>query len=211
MVNGGCMKTYTLKDGERFVKAARNAIELYIKSPRFDRGIIEKTLEEYNEKSGVFVTIDHYPTMSLRGCIGFPRAVGPLKTLLVEAAIAAATEDPRFAPLSVHELNEVIIEVSVLTEPQEIKAKTPDEKKKEIKIGRDGLIIEYGFYSGLLLPIVPIEEHWDVDEFLENVCIKAGLPIDAWKRSNVTLYKFQSQVFREEEPNGKVIEIKMEK
>ncbi|MGC8662200.1 MAG: TIGR00296 family protein [Candidatus Micrarchaeia archaeon] len=205
------MKIYTLKDGEKFVKAARNAIELYIKSPHFDKHIVEKTLSEYKENVGVFVTIEHYPTLSLRGCIGFPEAVGPLKNSLVEASIAAATEDPRFMPLSAQELNEVVIEVSILTEPQEINGKTQEEKKKEIKIGRDGLIIEYGFYSGLLLPIVPVEEHWSVEEFLENTCEKAGLQKDFWKRSNAVIYKFQSQVFKEKEPNGSVVEIKMEK
>ena len=204
------MKTYTLKEGEKLVKAARNAIELYIKSPRFEKSMIENTLSEFNEKAGVFVTINHYPTMSLRGCIGYPRAIGPVKKLLIDAAIAAATEDPRFIPLSVGELNDVIIEVSILSEPQQIKG-TPEEIKKEIKIGRDGLIIEYGYYSGLLLPIVAVEEKWNVEEFLKNVCIKAGLHPNMWRRSDITLYKFQTQVFREEEPNGKIVEIKMER
>lgn len=204
------MKTYTLKEGEKLVKAARNAIELYIKSPRFEKSMIEKTLSEFNEKAGVFVTINHYPTMSLRGCIGYFKAIGPVKRLLVEAAIAAATEDPRFIPLSVGELNDVVIEVSILSEPQQLKG-TPEEIKKEIKIGRDGLLIEYGYYSGLLLPIVAVEEKWSVEKFLENVCIKAGLHPHMWKRSDITLYKFQTQVFREEEPNGKVVEIKMER
>ena len=204
------MKIYTLKEGEKLVKAARNAIELYIKSPRFEKSMIEKTLSEFNEKAGVFVTINHYPTMSLRGCIGYFKAIGPVKRLLVEAAIAAATEDPRFIPLSVGELNDVVIEVSILSEPQQLKG-TPEEIKKEIKIGRDGLLIEYGYYSGLLLPIVAVEEKWNVEKFLENVCIKAGLHPHMWKRSDITLYKFQTQVFREEEPNGKVVEIKMER
>jgi uncharacterized protein (TIGR00296 family) len=204
------LKTYTLKEGEKLVKAARNAIELYIKSPRFEKSMIEKTLSEFNEKAGVFVTINHYPTMSLRGCIGYFKAIGPVKRLLVEAAIAAATEDPRFIPLSVGELNDVVIEVSILSEPQQLKG-TPEEIKKEIKIGRDGLLIEYGYYSGLLLPIVAVEEKWSVEKFLENVCIKAGLHPHMWKRSDITLYKFQTQVFREEEPNGKIVEIKMER
>jgi len=204
------LKIYTLKEGEKLVKAARNAIELYIKSPRFEKSMIEKTLSEFNEKAGVFVTINHYPTMSLRGCIGYFKAIGPVKRLLVEAAIAAATEDPRFIPLSVGELNDVVIEVSILSEPQQLKG-TPEEIKKEIKIGRDGLLIEYGYYSGLLLPIVAVEEKWNVEKFLENVCIKAGLHPHMWKRSDITLYKFQTQVFREEEPNGKVVEIKMER
>ena len=172
--------------------------------------MIEKMLSEFNEKAGVFVTIDHYPTMSLRGCIGYSRAIGPVKRLLVEAAIAAATEDPRFIPLSVGELNDVIIEVSILSEPQQLKG-TPEEIKKDIKIGRDGLIIEYGYYSGLLLPIVAVEEKWNVEKFLENVCVKAGLHPNMWKRSDITLYKFQTQVFREEEPHGKIVEIKMER
>ncbi|MGC8710386.1 MAG: TIGR00296 family protein [Candidatus Micrarchaeia archaeon] len=203
------MKVYKLSEGEKLVKSARNAIELYLRSPKFDRSIIEKSLAEFNDNVGVFVTIEHYPTMSLRGCIGFPRAVGPIKKTLVEAAIAAATEDPRFIPLSHVELDDIIIEVSILTEPVLIGG-TPSEIKRQIKIGKDGLIIEYGYESGLLLPIVAVEQKWNEEEFLNNVCIKAGLREDTWKHGNATLYKFSTQVFREESPNGKVIEVKLE-
>jgi uncharacterized protein (TIGR00296 family) len=204
------MKTYKLSEGERLVRAARNAIELYLRSPNFNSSIIEKSLSEFNDNAGVFVTIEHYPTMSLRGCIGFPRAVGPIKKTIIDAAIAAATEDPRFIPLSHVELDDIIIEVSILTEPELIGGK-PSEIKKQIKIGRDGLIIEYGYESGLLLPIVAVEQKWNEEEFLNNVCIKAGLSENTWKHGNATLYKFSTQVFREESPNGNVIEVKLER
>ncbi|MEM3204842.1 MAG: TIGR00296 family protein [Candidatus Micrarchaeaceae archaeon] len=203
------MKVYSLEEGEKLVKMARYAIELHLKSPNFSKSIIERQIGEFNQRYGVFVTIEHYPTKELRGCIGFMKAAGPIKSSLVDAAVAAATEDPRFVPLSHRELNDVTIEVSILSEPKRITG-TPEEIEKSIKIGRDGLIIEYGFYSGLLLPIVAVEQKWNAREFLENVCIKAGLHKESWKQPGVELYTFSTQVFRETEPNGSVIEINLD-
>ena len=102
---------YSIEDGTLLIKAARTAIELSLKSPRFSRLMVERILSGFTESSGVFVTLEHYPTMSLRGCIGYPNPIGPLKRLLVEAAIAAAFEDPRFTPVSEPELSELIVEV----------------------------------------------------------------------------------------------------
>lgn len=201
------MNVYSLTDGENLVKAARYSIELYLKSPNFDRSVMKGTLEKYVEKRGMFVTLEHYPTMALRGCVGFPKPSGSVGALLVEAAIAAAAEDPRFVPISHQELKETVIEVSILSDPEIVNKATAEARKREIKVGRDGLIVHYGFNSGLLLPIVAVEQDWDREEFLEGVCEKAGLPVDAWKRSNISLYKFTTQVFKETEPEGQVKEI----
>jgi hypothetical protein len=201
---------YSLEEGSTLVKAARSTIELYLKSPRFSRLMIERYLQRFDTSSGVFVTLEHYPTMTLRGCIGFPNPIGPLKRLLVEAAIAAAFEDPRFPPISDHELGELVIEVSVLTKPEHIDKSTVSGRLKEIKIGRDGLMINYGFKSGLLLPIVAVHELWNKEEFLNNLCLKAGLPEDAWKRPEISLYKFSTQVFKEKEPMGTVEEVPLD-
>ncbi len=201
---------YSLEDGAFLIKAARNAIELYLKSPRFSRLMVERTLERFNTSTGVFVTLEHYPTRTLRGCIGYANPVGPLKKLLVEAAIAAAFEDPRFPPISEQELSELIVEVSILTKPEHIGSASVSGRLKEIKVGRDGLMITYGFKSGLLLPVVAMEELWNKEEFLRNLCLKADLPEDAWKRPEISLYKFSSQVFREAEPSGAVEEVQLD-
>lgn len=205
------MDGYSLSDGETLVKAARYAIDLNLKSPNFDRHIIEKTLEKFKDKRGVFVTLESYPTMSLRGCIGFPHATGHVGRLLVDAAILAASDDPRFNPLTHRELEETVIEVSILSDPELIRKDTPEARKREIKIGRDGLIIAYGFNTGLLLPIVAVEQKWNKDEFLDGICEKARLSHDSWKRPDVTLYKFTTQVFKEISPEGEVKEIYLER
>ncbi len=190
------------------VKAARNAIELYLRNPHFSKNLVKSSIEHRNEYYGVFVTLEHYPTRTLRGCIGFPRAIEPIKSSLVEAALSAAFDDPRFVPVSVHELDSLVVEVSILSEPKETR-KDLKSRLKEVEVGRDGLLVEYGFYSGLLLPIVPVEEKWGKEQFLEETCIKAGLPADYWKRPDVKLYKFETQIFREEEPGGNVREVSL--
>jgi uncharacterized protein (TIGR00296 family) len=201
---------YSVDDGSMLVKAARNTIELYLKSPKFSRYMIEKYLKGFESSSGVFVTLEHHPTMTLRGCIGFPNPVGPLKKLLIEAAIGAAFEDPRFAPLSEQELGETVVEVSVLTKPELIDQSSASGRMKEIKVGRDGLMIKYGYKTGLLLPIVAVQELWNKEEFLKNLCLKAGLAEDAWKRPEIDLYKFSTQVFKEKEPAGAVEEVHLD-
>ncbi len=170
---------------------------------------MEKTLHEFTQKHGVFVTLYHYPTKTLRGCIGFSEGIGEVRKLLVEAAVAAATEDPRFVPISHLEFEHMVIEVSVLTKPERIHGNA-EQVKKQVKIGRDGLVIEYGYHKGLLLPIVPVEERWSIPMFLDNVCLKAGLPEHTWMHGTAVLYKFSTQVFRETAPNGNVEEVMLE-
>ncbi len=195
----------SLKEGEELVKTARKVVELALEGKEFQPS--EEFKKKYSEKRGVFVTIKTFPEKELRGCIGYPYPIFPLWKALIDSAKAAAFEDPRFPPLRKDEINKVIFEVTVLTPPQEIKYKDPSELLEKIKIGKDGLIIQYGPYSGLLLPQVPVEEGWDVVEFLSYTCLKAGLPPDCWTWKGIKIYKFQGQIFEEVEPKGKVVEV----
>jgi len=203
------MKAYSLSEGELLVKAARNAIEIYLTSSNFRREAVESSLVGFERRHGVFVTIYHYPTRTLRGCIGFTEGVAPIRKLIVDAAISAAVEDPRFVPLSHLELEHVTIEVSVLSEAARIMGE-PSKIRDQVEVGKDGLIVEYGYNRGLLLPIVAVEEGWGAEEFLDNVCIKAGMGRQMWKRPEVSIYKFSTQVFAEAEPRGRIREVKLE-
>ena len=183
--------------GEKLVRYARNVIENYV------RGNKIYDIENFEEKTGVFVTINTYPEKELRGCIGIPEPIMPLKKAIKEAAISAC-HDPRFPNLREEELNKIIVEITILSPPDLIKAK-PIDYPKYIEVGKDGLMVERGFYRGLLLPQVAVEYNWDSKEFLRNTCIKAGLSPNAWLDKNTKVYKFQGEIFMEEEPRGKIV------
>ena len=191
-------------EGAELVKLARRAVETYLR----DYAIIRPE-EDSPDRAGVFVTLNYLTPNNeehLRGCIGFLLPEKTLQHSVVEAAIAAATEDPRFPPVDRQELDNILFEVSVLTPPEEIRAK-PAEYEKEIRIGRDGLVLRWRHGSGLLLPQVPLELKWDVDEYLANICYKAGAPTDAWLNPEAKLYRFQAIVFKEMTPKGAVIRL----
>ncbi|MDJ0270441.1 MAG: TIGR00296 family protein [Aigarchaeota archaeon] len=191
--------------GALLVRTAREAIELFL-----ERGEImdaQNTEDILSEKRGVFVTLNTYPNMMLRGCIGFPYPIMPLMEAVIKAAISAAVNDPRFPPLTRGELDNVVVEVSVLTPPEEIAVSKPSELAKEIVIGRDGLIIESNEGSGLLLPQVAVEEGWDAEEFLTHLCIKAGLRPTYWLEGRATIKRFTAQIFAEKTPKGDVVEV----
>ena len=190
--------------GEELVRLARTAAERYVR----ESIIIEPEKGDLT-MSGVFVTLNFVKGEEehLRGCIGFAMPYKPLRQSVIEAAIAAATEDPRFPPVDSKELGEITFEVSVLTEPEEL---GPDYKQR-IKIGRDGLLLRWKHGSGLLLPQVPVELGWDVDKYLANVCYKAGAPIDALQDPSSKLYSFRAIVFKERAPRGKVARLEQHK
>jgi uncharacterized protein (TIGR00296 family) len=96
------------------------------------------------------------------------------------------------------------VEITVLTPPEPIGAETPEERLNEIEIGKHGLIIERGPHGGLLLPQVPVEQGWGKEEFLEGLCMKAGLPRDSWRDMKTMLSSFQGVIFSEKEPGGTV-------
>lgn len=176
---------------QKLLKLARLSIET-----SFTKKDLDLTeYREFDKNLGVFVTLKL--NNELRGCIGYPEAYYPLNDSIFKAARAAAFHDPRFMPLEENELKKVKIEISVLTKPKLIKVKDYDGYKDKIDIGKDGLIIEQGQYSGLLLPQVPIELNWDILEYLENLCYKAGLSKDAWTENSTKIYKFQAIVFHE--------------
>ncbi len=166
--------------------------------------------DSLKEPLGTFVTLHTRKGHELRGCIGYPLPIKPLADAVADCAVQSAFHDPRFPSIgSEAEIDELIIEISVLTKPQPIKVSDPSEYLKKIKVGRDGLIAKSGFYSGLLLPQVPVELKWNEEEFLSHTCDKAGLPADSWKTGNVEFESFQAQVFSEITPKGDVEE-KME-
>lgn len=137
----------TIKDGEKAVKLAREIVERYTRKEKLPK--LESYSGVFDEKKGVFVTINTHPAHNLRGCIGIPEPIMPLKNAIREAAVSA-THDPRFPPLKENELDNIVIEVTILTKPQLVKVNKPQEYLEKIKIGRDGLIAEQGFYKGLL-------------------------------------------------------------
>jgi uncharacterized protein (TIGR00296 family) len=196
----------SLEEGTKAVKFARQIISDYIQQT--ERSTV--TLGSlFHEKQGVFVTLHTFPDHELRGCIGIPLPVMSLQEALAEAA-CGVTQDPRFPPLRGNELEAVVVEITVLTKPERITVKQPVDYPKHIVIGKDGLLIEQGFYKGLLLPQVPVEQGWDAEEFLSNACMKAGLTLDAWLDTATKVSKFQGQIFSETKPNGQVKEIQLD-
>ncbi len=159
------------------VLAGRPAPALSVSDPRF------------KEHCGIFVTLKKHG--ELRGCIGLVRGIEPLSKAIGEMAVAAATHDPRFPPVQLNELSEIDIEISILTPMSKV------TDIADIKIGRDGLMLQYRGHSGLLLPQVPVEWNWDVAEFLENLCHKAGLPPGSHLQPGATLLKFSADIFSE--------------
>ena len=190
-------------DGVELVKMARKAVTEFLEN---NSKINDDTFNsKFDLITGVFVTLNKQD--SLRGCIGYPLPVRKLSEGLIDAAISAATQDTRFNPVTVDELDNIIFEVTVLTPPVEIKVDEPSERLKKINVGKDGLIVEKGYASGLLLPQVPTEYGWNTEEFLEHACQKAGLEKNAWKNRDTKISKFQGIIFKEELPNGKIMRI----
>ena len=181
------------------VKAARISIEAETLglSPELDLP------RSFDRKSGVFVTINTFPEGNLRGCIGYPEPVYPLKDALVFSA-QSACHDPRFMPLSEKEAANCTVEVTILSQLVPIEC-DKKELPKRIVIGRDGLIIQFGRRRGLLLPQVPVEWGWDQEEFLRQLSAKAGLPYDAWMLKDSMIWSFTGEIFHELSPKGEIV------
>jgi len=189
--------------GEKIVKLARKAVEKYLNESVV---INADNSNGLSQMAGVFVTLNYLSNNKehLRGCVGFPVAEKTLYQSVIEAAIAAATQDPRFEPINKEDIENIIFEVSVLSPPEKIEVQNPKDYKNHIKIGRDGLILKCKYGSGLLLPQVPVELNWDIDEYLANICYKAGAPPDAWLMPESQLFKFGAVIYKEFKPNGNV-------
>jgi uncharacterized protein (TIGR00296 family) len=194
-----------LEEGKFLVRLARKAVKEHLQT-RKQIKVPEHTSQKFSQPCGVFITINSTKSgeKKLRGCIGYPYPTTPLIQAVIESAINSATQDPRFYPISLDELETVVFEVSVLTPPQIIKVEKPTQYPSKIKVGEDGLIVEKNVFKGLLLPQVPVEWKWDNEQFLCQCCIKAGLPPDCWLLKGTKIYKFQAIIFEEEKPRGQV-------
>jgi len=185
------MREFALNEEEKItlLKIARKTLESFLKEGKIPQfGAVSENLKE---KRGAFVTLKKNGL--LRGCIGRIVADTALYKLISQVVIDSALNDPRFSPVGYEELKDIEIEISVLTPFTEI------ENLEEIEVGKHGLMIRKGFYSGLLLPQVPLEYGWGRETFLKHICLKAGLPPDAYKEKDVLLYKFSAIVFSEKD------------
>jgi uncharacterized protein len=193
-------------EGRTAVKLARKTIESFLSEERLSEPpeLGFELSPVFGEKRGVFVTLTE--NGFLRGCIGHPFPDSTLEEAIMDSAISAATRDPRFPPVGEDELDDIVVEVTVLTPPEKINA-PPKELPNHIEIGRHGLIVKQGYCQGLLLPQVAPENNMDSIDFLNHTCLKAGLSPDAWlKGAEVSC--FEGQIFKEKEPQGEVFEEK---
>jgi len=179
------------------LRIARESLERYVRDG--DRLDVEQypLTPTLRQSHGAFVTLRRGG--DLRGCIGYTRSLEPLALAVRDNAINAGSRDPRFPPVRPEELPGITVEVSALCPGEE-----PDSPfirvndLSEVVLGRDGLFLECGLArGGLLLPQVPVEQGWDLDQFLEALCRKAGVPDGAWRDPENTLYRFSAQVFSE--------------
>ena len=195
----------TREEGEFLVRLARRAAEEYLKTKRVIE-VPKNVSPNLMQRCGVFVTLNSikHGRKELRGCIGLPYPTTPLARAVIESAISSATQDPRFPPVSLEELDYIVFEVSVLTPPQLVQVDRPTEYPSKIRVGRDGLIVERGYYKGLLLPQVPVEWGWNEEEFLCQCCMKAGLSPDCWLLNETKIYRFQAIIFGEKSPKGEI-------
>jgi uncharacterized protein len=194
-------------EGELAVRHARRSLEALLGAPdgSLAGGPGAPLPPRFGDKRGVFVTLRTEPGGELRGCIGFPLPHLPLGRAIGEAAVAAAAEDPRFPPLGPEELGHVTVEVSILSSPEPLDASTPEQLPSQVRVGIDGLILEAEHSSGLLLPQVALEQHWNAQQFLAATCEKAGLRRNRWREPGARFFRFQSAVFAEERPGGRVL------
>jgi uncharacterized protein (TIGR00296 family) len=181
--------------GDILLSISRNTLESIFQKK------VSSNIQEHSilqEKSGVFCTLSKQG--ELRGCIGYPTPEYKLGDALTSATKHSALEDSRFPPVQASELELISIEITVLTPPEKLEVNSPDEYFNLIKIGFDGLIASKGqYHRGLLLPQVPVEQKWTVEEFLDHTCMKAGIfPLNSWKNiDEVTIERFQGKIFSE--------------
>jgi AmmeMemoRadiSam system protein A len=179
------------EDHQYLLNLARESIQHYLKN-KTELQIDKPQNPEFSEIRAVFVTLN--TNGNLRGCIGHMDARISLYNAVIEMAVGAAFEDPRF-PLvrDEAELAGIDIEISILSPMEQI------YDYKKIKLGIDGVWIKKGFRSGVFLPQVATETGWDLDTFLGNLCShKAGLSYDSYKDPGTEIYIYQVEKFKEE-------------
>ncbi len=189
-LEAGAILALSDEDRRKLLRVARETLEAFL-----GKGAVPEWPGESPallQKRGTFVTLWHRESGGLRGCCGeiYPRR--PLIESVAQMAIASATRDPRFAPVRGGEVSVLRIEISALMPLMPIGV-------EEIEVGRHGLFISRGAYSGLLLPEVPTRYDWSREQYLVELCLKAGLPEDAWMAGDVELYAFETEQWGEED------------
>jgi uncharacterized protein len=180
------MSEYSKDERRQLLALARDAIAAALNGHKLD---LASPPEHLAEHRGAFTTL--HIGGELRGCVGYVFPQYSLYRTVAETAIAAALDDPRFPPVEPAELPQLEFEISVLSPVQPI-------DPEDVEIGRHGLVITYGGRRGLLLPQVPVEHKWDRETFLEQTCLKAGLPFDAWQHG-AKIEAFTAEIFRDQD------------
>ncbi|MFH0775021.1 MAG: AmmeMemoRadiSam system protein B [bacterium] len=178
-------KGLTKEEKEELLKIAKDTVELFVKEGKIPGFSLKSS--RLAEPSGVFVTLEK--AGNLRGCIGYIWPIKPLYQAVIENAINACSKDYRFPPVTVDELPDMEIEVSVLSEPEKIGTWT------DIVLGRDGIVLNVGGRQSVFLPQVAPEQGWTLPETLMHLSLKAGLAEDAYKRKDAVFEVFQAEVF----------------
>jgi len=178
---------YSAEERRWLLRLAHQSIRAAVTGTKFT---LPGSSAHLKEARGAFTTL--HENGKLRGCIGYVMAVAPLDKTIVDTARAAALEDPRFDPVTEAELENLQLEISVLSPMFEI-------APEDVVVGRHGLMVSYGGRRGLLLPQVPEEWGWDRESYLAQTCRKAGLAEDSWKKG-AKLEAFTAEVFGEKEP-----------
>ena len=177
---------FTTDDRAVLLGIARRSLEACVRRESLPMPAADGVLET---RCGAFVSI-HTRGGRLRGCLGRLDPDAPLAHTVHDLAALVSHSDPRFDPVRPHELTDLDIEISVLTPEQRVAS------IDDVEVGRHGLIVDDGRRRGLLLPQVPTEHGWDRVTFVEHTCLKAGLPVDAW-RKGARLFVFEADVFSE--------------
>jgi AmmeMemoRadiSam system protein B/AmmeMemoRadiSam system protein A len=183
--------TLTAQDKKQLLTMARETILFALshqKAPQ-ESDLSATITDAMRQPRAAFVTLKKHG--ELRGCIGDILPRQPLYKSVIANAINACVNDRRFSPVTVAECNDITIEISALTVPQEVASSA------DIRIGIDGVILQKGDRSAVFLPQVAPEQGWDLQTTLSHLSMKAGLPADAWKEG-ATFLTFQADVFGEE-------------
>lgn len=184
----------TREEKQFLLQTARDSINFFFTGEKLS----EPDYSKYpilKSNAGAFVTLTEHG--SLRGCIGYIISDQPLFDTICEASIQASQNDPRFAPVRKSEIENISIEISILSEP------FPLNSYDEIEIGKHGLILEEKGKRGLLLPQVPVEHHMNRDQYLDAICQKSGFYAGYWKSKQLKLSGFTATVFSEKEMEEK--------
>ncbi len=182
----------TLDEAAVLLKMSRETLIGYIKNKKAPNFNPPET-NGLKTETGMFVTL--HKNGHLRGCIGYIIGKDPLWKAVTELTVSSAVKDTRFRPVQESELEDIDIEISVLTPPEKI------SDPQTIEMGIHGVIVKKEFNQGVFLPQVATETGWDRETFMNELCSqKAGLPEDAWKKNDVEIFIFTASVYSEADP-----------